>query len=49
MIPVRFPPGRERLATHPLATGSLPMVMTIGIVVVAAFAANAVLGAVRPE
>ena len=33
--PVTFPPGRERLATNPLATGSVEMTMTIGIVAVA--------------
>ena len=33
-----FPPGRARLATNPLATGSLSLVMTMGIVTVAALA-----------
>src|SRR5262245_27452633 len=39
--PVRLPPGRLRLATSPSATGSPAVTKTIGIVVVAAFAANA--------
>ena len=39
VTPVRFPPGRLRLATSPSPTGSLPTSKTIGIVVVAAFAA----------
>ena len=39
--PVRLPPGRFRLATNPTATGSNPIVKTIGIVVVAAFAGSA--------
>ena len=39
--PVTLPPGRERLATSPTATGSLPTVNTIGIDAVAAFAARA--------
>ena len=30
--PVMFPPGRARLATNPLPTGSLSCVMTMGIV-----------------
>ena len=38
--PVRLPPGRARLATHPPATGSSPAIMTIGIVDVAALAAR---------
>ena len=37
--PVMFPPGRARLATNPLPTGSLTCAMTIGIVVVTSFAA----------
>jgi len=36
-----LPPGRFRLATTPNSTGSLPIEKTIGIVVVAAFAASA--------
>src|SRR6266571_2093230 len=38
LIPVRFPPGRARLATRPNLTGSSPTPNTIGIVVVAALA-----------
>ena len=38
---MRLPPGRARLGTSPTATGSLPTKNTIGIVVVAAFAASA--------
>ena len=41
VTPVRLPPGRFRLATSPTSTGSLPIPKTIGIVAVAAFAANA--------
>src|SRR5215470_9815939 len=37
--PVTLPPGRARLATKRSATGSEPPVMTIGIVLVACFAA----------
>jgi hypothetical protein len=36
-MPVRFPPGRLRLATSPASTGSTATWKTIGIVVVAAF------------
>jgi len=32
--PVTFPPGRARLTTSPASTGSLPAIMTIGIVAV---------------
>ena len=39
--PVRFPPGRFKLATSPIATGSVATENTIGVVVVAAFAARA--------
>ena len=39
--PVRLPPGRFRLETRPAATGSAPIEKTMGIVVVAAFAASA--------
>ena len=39
--PVRLPPGRDRLSTMPSATGSPPISNTIGILVVAAFAASA--------
>src|SRR5262249_15165492 len=41
-MPVMFPPGRLRLATSPSATGSPPIVKTIGSVVVARLAARAV-------
>ena len=41
LIPVRLPPGRARLATRPSLTGSSPTTKTMGIVVVAALAANA--------
>ena len=40
VTPVKFPPGRFRLATRPSATGSLAVSNTIGIVAVAAFAAT---------
>src|SRR6516164_6820374 len=40
-LPVTFAPGRLRLATRPNATGSVPAIKTIGMVVVAAFAASA--------
>src|SRR5690349_17346660 len=33
--PVRLPPGRARLATNPVPTGSAPTLKTIGIVEVA--------------
>jgi hypothetical protein len=36
-----LPPGRLRLATRPYFTGSGPIVKTIGIVEVTAFAASA--------
>src|SRR5215813_15182066 len=38
--PVMLPPGRDRLRTRPAATGSPLEPMTIGIVVVACFAAS---------
>jgi hypothetical protein len=41
-IPVMFAPGRLRLATRPVATGSAPVAKTMGIVVVATFAGRAV-------
>ncbi len=44
VTPVRLPPGRLRLCTSPPAIGSVPLLKTIGIVVVAAFAAIAVAG-----
>ena len=34
-MPVTFPPGRARLATIPVAIGSLVLTMTIGMVFVA--------------
>src|SRR5215468_7868980 len=37
--PVTFPPGCARLATSPIPTGSVALVMTMGIVLVAFFAA----------
>ena len=40
VIPVAFPPGRLKLATNPSFTGSPPIVNIIGIVEVAAAAAN---------
>jgi hypothetical protein len=39
-IPVMLPPGRLMLATRPPFTGSVTIGNTIGIVVVAAFAAT---------
>jgi hypothetical protein len=39
--PVTLPPGRFRLATRPSPTGSAAIINTIGIVLVAAFAAGA--------
>jgi hypothetical protein len=38
--PVRLPPGRLKLSTRPVLTGSAPVMNTIGMVLVAAFAAN---------
>src|SRR5262245_35360398 len=38
--PVTLPPGRAKLAIRPSATGSTEVVITIGMVVVAFFAAN---------
>lgn len=40
-VPVTFPPGRLKLPTSPSATGSPPVLKTIGIVVVSLFAASA--------
>jgi hypothetical protein len=40
VMPVILPPGLFRLSTSPSATGSPAVKMTIGIVVVAAFAAS---------
>ena len=42
--PVMFPPGRARLATNPLPTGSLSNAMTMGIVEVASLAARVAVG-----
>ena len=39
VVPVTLPPGRARLATNPLATGSFGKIITIGMVLVAFFAA----------
>ena len=39
--PVTLPPGRARLATKPAPTGSPAFAITMGMVVVAFFAANA--------
>jgi hypothetical protein len=41
LTPVTLPPGRLRLATRPVCTGSPPPLKTIGMVVVADFAAAA--------
>ena len=41
LTPVALPPGRLRPATRPSFTGSPPIVKTMGMVVVAALAANA--------
>ena len=40
VTPVMFPPGRLRLSTRPNSTGSEPNPKTIGMVAVAALAAN---------
>src|SRR5215813_824214 len=40
LTPVRLPPGRLKLSTRPVLTGSAPVKKTIGMVLVAAFAAN---------
>ena len=42
--PVTFPPGRARLFTRPISTGSPPPTKTMGIVFVAFAAARAALG-----
>ncbi len=42
--PVMFPPGRARLATNPLPTGSGSCAMTMGIVEVASLAARVAVG-----
>jgi len=41
LIPVTLPPGRARLATRPLPTGSTPKAVITGIVRLAAAAARA--------
>ena len=41
LTPVTLPPGRLRLCTIPILTGSPPVANTIGIVPVAAFAVSA--------
>ena len=41
LTPVTLPPGRLRLATRPVCTGSPPALKTTGMVVVADFAAAA--------
>src|SRR5262249_57749105 len=38
--PVRLPDGRLKLSTRPISTGSVPVKKTIGVVLVAAFAAS---------
>ena len=40
VTPVMLPPGRARLETKPLLTGSSPVIITMGIVFVAALAAR---------
>ena len=40
LIPVALPPGRARVATSPWATGSAPVVKTMGMVEVAPLAAS---------
>jgi len=42
--PVTLPPGRARVSTNPLATGSPAATITIGIVLVAFWAASAAHG-----
>ena len=44
--PVMLPPGRLRLVTRPISTGSLPTENTIGIVGFARFASNAAVGVI---
>jgi hypothetical protein len=41
VTPVMLPPGRARLATMPRRTGSSPVAITTGMVLVAFFAASA--------
>ena len=40
VAPVTLPPGRLMLATRPICTGSLAVVKTMGVVVIAAFTAS---------
>jgi hypothetical protein len=40
VTPVRFSPGRAKLATSPLSSGSAPVEKTVGMVEVALFATN---------
>jgi hypothetical protein len=40
VVPVRLPPGRARLGTSPVPTGSATPSITMGIIVVAFFAAR---------
>src|SRR6516164_10839799 len=47
--PVTLPPGRARLATRPLPTGSPTATATIGIVDVACFAASCCLSSLRED
>ena len=42
VIPVTLPPGRLKLVTSPISTGSVPTLKTTGIDMVAALAASAV-------
>ena len=49
LMPIAFPPGRRRLATKPTLVGSPPVVKTIGIVDVAALAADRIAAARRTE
>jgi hypothetical protein len=44
VAPVTFPPGRLKLATKPIATGSAAFMKTIGIFEVADFATKAETG-----
>jgi hypothetical protein len=39
--PITLPPGREKLATRPLPTGSFAAGTTMGMLLVASFAARA--------
>ena len=48
-MPVALPPGRFKLATNPMSTGSLPVAKTMVVLVVAALAASAAGIAVREK